>query len=196
MYSIALLVVFFAAPLITQLTGLTTPTAISQSAPTFSSATVEGSQLTITFLSDLDPDSYAAAADFTVLLGETMQAVQSVAVNTDHLVLTLAVPIPDVECTTEAVTVSYSATSSTLAGSDGTAVAAFSEASVTNETDAPPAIVSLETNTTGRFIYVTFCESIADLSYQWSDFSAFSVVIDGDAVMSTTCQVVRYSLAP
>ena len=183
MYTIALLVVFFAAPLIAQLTGLTTPTAISQSAPTFSSATVEGSQLTITFfLSDLDPDSYAAAADFTVLLGETMQAVQSVAVNTDHLVLTLAVPIPDVECTTEAVTVSYSATSSTLAGSDGTAVAAFSEASVTNETDAPPAIVSLETDTTGRFIYVTFCESIADLSYQWSDFSAFSVVIDGDAV--------------
>ena len=182
MYTIALLVVFFAAPLIAQLTGLTTPTAISQSAPTFSSATVEGSQLTITFLSDLDPDSYAAAADFTVLLGETMQAVQSVAVNTDHVLLTLEAPIPDVECTTEAVTVSYSATSSTLAGSDGTAVAAFSEASVTNETDAPPAIVSLETNTTGRFIYVTFCESIADLSYQWSDFSAFSVVIDGDAV--------------
>ena len=158
-YSIALLVVFFAAPLIAQLTGLTTPTAISQSAPTFSSATVEGSQLTITFfLSDLDPDSYAAAADFTVLLGETMQAVQSVAVNTDHVLLTLEVPIPDVECTTEAVTVSYSATSSTLADSDGTAVAAFSEASVTNETDAPPAIVSLETDTTGRYIYVTFCE--------------------------------------
>ena len=111
-----------------------------------------------------------------------MQAVQSVAVNTDHVLLILQVPIPDVECTTEAVTVSYSATSSTLADSDGTAVTAFSEASVTNETDAPPAIVSLETNTTGRFIYVTFCESIADLSYQWSDFSAFSIVVDGAGI--------------
>ncbi len=181
-YLIALFIVFLAAPVFALLTGLTTPTANSQSAPTFSSATVDGSQLTISFSSDLDPDSYAAAADFAVLLGETMQAVQSVAVNTDHVLLILQVPIPDVDCTTEAVTVSYSATSSTLAGSDGTAVAAFSEASVTNETDTPPAIVSLETDTTGRFIYVTFCESIADLSYQWSDFSAFSIVVDGAGI--------------
>ena len=181
-YSIALFIVVFAAPVFALLTGLTTPTATSQSAPTFSSATVEGSQLTISFSSDLDPNSYAAAADFTVLHGETMQAVQSVTVSTDHVLLILQVPIPDVECTTEAVTMSYSATSSTLAGSDGTAVAAFSEASVTNETDAPPEIVSLETDSTGRYIYVTFCEDIADLSYQWADFSAFSVVIDGDAI--------------
>ena len=181
-YPIALFIVVFAAPVFALLTGLTTPTATSQSAPTFSAATVEGSQLTISFSSDLDPNSYAAAADFTVLHGETMQAVQSVTVSTDHVLLILQVPIPDVECTTEAVTVSYSATSSTLAGSDGTAVAAFSEASVTNETDAPPEIVSLETDSTGRYIYVTFCEDIADLSYQWADFSAFSVVIDGDAI--------------
>ncbi len=195
MYTIALLVVFFAAPLIAQFTGLTTPTANSQSAPTFSSATVEGSQLTISFSSALDPDRYAAAADFTVLLGETMQAVQSVAVNTDHVVLTLAVPIPDVECTTEAVTVSYSATSSTLAGSDGTAVAAFSEASVTNETDAPPAIVSLETDTTGRYIYVFFCEEISAGVNGYLTIKAFTVKVDGSSLLVNDVQIRSGKLA-
>ena len=90
---------------------------------------------------------------------------------------------------------SYSATSSTLADSDGTAVAAFSEASVTNETDAPPAIVSLETDTTGRYIYVTFCEEISAGVNGYLTIKAFTVKVDGSSLLVDDVQIRSGKLA-
>ncbi len=161
------------------LVGLTTPRTFTQSPPTVTAASVEGAQLTISFTSTLHTDSTASASDFTVQLGDSTLAVQSVTVD-DGVVLTLESSVPDVDCTSEVITLSYSAANSSLIDNDGTPVAAFSDQAVTNNTDAPPEIVSLETDSVGSYIYVTFCEGIADISYLWSDFSAFAVMVGED----------------
>ena len=154
--------------------------ALSQAAPTVASASVSGTTLTITFSETLADSSSAVASDFTVKLGEESRTVSSASIDGSAVALTLMEAVPDVDCTDESVKVSYSATGSTLTGSGGGAVAAFEGQAVTNNTDNPPAIESAETDETGRYIYVTFCEPIADLSYLWANFSAFSILVNGD----------------
>ena len=157
---------------------LTTLSTYTQSPPTVTAASVEGAQLTISFSSALSADSTASASDFTVRLGDSTLVVQSVTVD-DGVVLTLGSSAPDVECTSEAVILSYSAANSSLTDSDGTPVAAFSDQAVTNNTDATPEIVSLETDSEGRYIYVTFCEAISTGDYGFLTISAFAVEVDG-----------------
>ena len=151
-------------------------------------ASLDGAQLTISFTSALHPDSSASASDFTVRLGDSTLAVQSVTVD-DDVVLTLASSVPDLECTSEAVTLSYSAANSSLVDSDGTPVAAFSDQAVTNNTDAPPQIVSLETDSAGRYIYVTFCEPISTGDYGFLTIEAFAVEVDGNSIAVNDVQI-------
>ena len=138
--------------------------------------------LTITFSEALTSDSSAVASDFTVKLGEESRTVSSASIDGSAVTLALMEAVPDVDCTDENVEVSYSATGSTLTGSGGGTVAAFEGQAVTNNTDDPPAIESVETDISGRYIYIDFCEAISAFGNQWSDFSAFTVERDGIAV--------------
>ena len=174
--------------------GLVLELAQAQSAPTVSTASVDGSSLTLTFSSALATSSSAVASDFTVTHGDDEVSVTAAAVSGSTVTLTLQQAAPDSDCTDDSFAVDYSASASTLTGTNGGAVAAFSDQAVTNATDAAPAIVSIETDAIGRKVYVTFCEAIADLSYQWSDFSAFTL-----SVNSSTRQIndlLRCSNAP
>lgn len=155
--------------------------ALSQAAPTVVSASVSGMTLTITFSEALTSDSSAVASDFTVKLGEESRTVSSASIAGSAVTLTLMESVPDVDCTDENVEVSYSATGSTLTGSGGGAVADFEGQSVTNSTDDPPAIESVETDETGRYVYVTFCEGISAGQNGFLTIEAFSVSIDGSA---------------
>jgi uncharacterized repeat protein (TIGR02059 family) len=153
----------------------------AQSPPTIDNAYIAGARLTITFSEPLTATSSAVASDFTVKLGGIALSVTAMTVAGTDVTLTLAAAVPDADCTDESVTVSFSATGSTMTGTNGGAVRPFVDHFVANRSDDAPQIVSLETDPSGRYIYVTFCEDITDISYQWSDFSAFSVSVDGDA---------------
>ncbi len=156
--------------------------ATSQDAPTVESAQIDGAVLRITLSEELSSGATADVADFSVKLGDETRSVSSATVEGAVVSLTLASAVPDVDCTEADVTVSYSAAASSLAGASG-ALAAFADQSVMNVTDQPPAIVSLETDATGRYIYVDFCEPITAFGGQWSDFSAFTVRRDGTVVV-------------
>ena len=158
--------------------GVALGLASEQTPPTVSSASISGAQLTIQFSESLTSNSTAVASDFTVNLGSTAQTVSTASVTSGNVVLTLSSAVPDVECTSDSVTVSYTATGSTLTGTGGT-VAAFSNQAVTNSTDAAPAITSLTTDETGQYIYVTFCEDISIGSSGWVTTSAFTVMVAG-----------------
>ena len=159
--------------------GLLTDSAESQAALTASSASVDGDTLTITLSSQVDASSAVDASDFTVSAGGSTLTIDSASVAGTTLTLTLDAAVRDPDCDSSVVTVSYSQSGSSIISS-GTELADFTDLSVTNLTDDPPAIASLETDLTGGNILVTFCEAIADISYRWSNFSAFTVLADGD----------------
>ncbi len=160
---------------------LSVQAAWSQSAPTVDSAIVDGATLTITFSEELTSASSAVASEFVVKLGEESQTVSSATVSGTDVTLTLMESVPDVDCTEEDVTVSYSPTDSSLVGTSGGTVEAFSEQAVTNNTDDAPAILTIETDITGQYVYVTFCEAIAAGSRRFLTIEAFAVFIDGAA---------------
>ncbi len=172
-----------AAALLASLTilWLLTDLADAQSGLIAETASVDGVTLTITFSEELTSTSSAVASDFTVKLGGESRTVSSASINGTDVALTLMEAVPDVDCTDQDVTVSYSAVGSTLTGSSGT-VAAFMDQAVTNSTDAAPQIDSIQTDSTGRYIYVTFCEEITAFGAQWSDFSAFTIQRDSTRV--------------
>ena len=155
--------------------------ALSQAAPTVDSATVDGATLTITFSEDLTSDSSAVASEFTVKLDDESQTISSAAVSGADVVLTLMEAAPDVDCTDDSVTVGYAPTNSSLIGSNGGTVESFSDQAVTNSTDAAPEILSSETDITGQYVYVTFCEAVAAGSNGWLTIKAFSVFVNGSA---------------
>lgn len=152
---------------------------LAQGAPVVDSSSVDGSTLTITFSESLTAASTAVASEFAVKHGAESISVSSAEVDGAVVTLTLAEAVPDVDCSDESVSVGFSPVSSSLIGVGGGTIQQFSDQSVANRTDAAPRIDSIESDATGRYIYVTFCEAIADLSYQWSDFSAFTVSVDG-----------------
>ena len=181
--------VLIAALAFATLVAIAFPKAYTQSPPSVASANVDGSQLAISFTADLDANSTVLKSDFTVQLADAALAVDTVVVNTNQVVLTLEDTVPDAECTSDNISVSYSAGVSSLAGSDGTPVAAFSDQAVTNDTDAPPQIVSLETDSAGRFVYVTFCESISAGENGYLTIAAFTVEVNGRSTPVNDVQI-------
>ncbi len=183
-----------AASLLAIAVALIASRAASQSPPAVSAAQVDGSTLTITLSEDLTATSTAVAADFTVKLGDETQTVDSASIDGAVISLTLEDAIADIDCTDRSVSVSYIPSASSLVGVSGGAVESFDDQSVDNVTDAAPEITSVETDADGRFIQVTFCEPIRDISFQWSDFSAFDIEVDdNDADIS---DLIRPSDAP
>lgn len=151
---------------------------LAQTAPVVDSSNVDGSTLTIIFSESLAAGSTAVASEFAVMHGEESISVSTAEIGGAVVTLTLTEAVPDVDCSDDNIGVGYSPVSSSLIGLGGGTVEQFSDQTVTNSTDGPPRIDAIESDATGRYIYVTFCEAIADLSYQWSDFSAFTVSVD------------------
>lgn len=176
------------------LIALSNNDATLQSGPSVVSARINGAILEITLSEALSPESAAVADDFLVNLGDEGRSVASASIDGSVVRLSLASAMPDVDCTDASVKVSYGAAASSLVGVNGGALAAFADQNVENITDDAPAIVSISTDTTGRTIVVEFCETITDISYQWSQFSAFSVSID--SATREVNDLVRPSAAP
>ena len=177
----ALITGLAAVGLLAVLVALSADYATSQDAPTVESAQIDGASLEITLSEELGSGATAVAADFSVKLGDETRSVSSATVGGAVVSLTLASEVPDVDCTDATVKVSYSAAASSLVGESG-ALAAFADQNVVNVTDQPPAIVSIETDATGRYIYVNFCEAISEQFVNWSNYSSFRVTIDETSV--------------
>ncbi|MXX31442.1 MAG: hypothetical protein F4Z51_04250 [Chloroflexi bacterium] len=157
---------------------LLTELAETQTALTASSARVDEDSLAITLSATADAASTADASDFTVSAGDEELTINSADVSGTTITLTLADGVGDPDCDSAAVTVSYERSGSSITAS-GSELQDFADLSVSNQTDKAPAIDSIETDATGRNIHVTFCEAIGDISFQWSDFSAFTLTAGG-----------------
>ena len=152
-------------------------TATNRTAPAPSSATVDGSALTITFNANLDTSKTPLAAAFSVS-GHTVSAPT---VQASSVALTLSPNVKE----GAAVAVSYDAAqagANPLQGATGGAVASFSSLSVTNTTDTAPAYVSGSVN--GAAVRLTFdqtldTESVPPVASQGlSLLSAFRVTVN------------------
>ena len=156
---------------------LLTDQAATQSSLSATSASADGDSLTITLSAQADDTSTAAASDFTVTAGASTLTVDSAGVSGTTITLTLAEAVGDPDCDSSAISVSYTKSGSSITAS-GEALADFSNLMVSNQTDHPPTIASLETNSEGGRVLVSFCEAIVDISHMWGNFSAFSVLIN------------------
>ena len=152
----------------------------TDSALTASSASIDGVTLTITLSAEVDTSSSAAASDFTVSAGDSTLTIDAAGVSGSTITLTLAASVGDPDCDAGAISVGYTKSDSSITAS-GSELSNFSGLTVSNQTDHPPAIASLETDVNGGKVLVTFCEAIEDISHQWSNFSASRVLINGQA---------------
>ena len=151
-----------------------------QTSLTATSASVDGETLTITLSAEVDVSGVADASDFSVTVGGSAVSVESVEVGGTTITLTLADGVGDPDCDSSAVAVSYVRSGSSISVS-GTELSDFSGLSVANDTDAAPEIVSIETDVTGQYIYVTFCEGIAAGEQGWLTIAAFEVRISNSS---------------
>ena len=111
-------------------------------APTVSSATVDGATLTVTFSEGLTETPLPAVTTFTVNVGDNRRGVDSVAISGSTVTLTLA----SAATSTEAVTVGYTVPSDAAAArlkdlSDNPAES-FTGQAVTNNTAAAPTLLT------------------------------------------------------
>ena len=124
-------------------------------APTFSSATVNGTALTVTFNEDLDTGSLPAGSSFTVSGGRNGTGTVTVSDATASVTLDSAVPHG------ETVTVSYSKPSSNpLQDAAGNDVASFSSQAVPNNTPDTTAPVFSSAAVNGTALTVTFNQNL------------------------------------
>ena len=106
-------------------------------APALSSATVDGTMLTLTFSEALDEDSAPAAGAFAVSVGGRARGVSGVSVSGSAVVLTLASAVTAGEAVTVGYTVPTTAAAPRIEDEAGNDAAAFSGEAVTNSTSAP-----------------------------------------------------------
>ncbi len=158
------------------------PRGATQSAPTVTSASVHATTVTLSLSESLASQSTVVASDFSITLGAAAHTVNTATISGADVILTLSEAIPDAQCTASDISASYSAAASSLIGVGGGTVAAFSGHSVDNTTDAAPVVTSISTDTEGDYVYIHFCEPVDDVSYQWSDFSAFTLRANGASV--------------
>ena len=137
-------------------------------APTVSSASVDGATLTLTFNEALDGNSEPAATAFTVTVSGNARAVESVDVSGSAATLTLASAVSSEDTVTVSYTAPASESADRLRDEVGNAAASFAGQSVTNDTapaetrvpDAPGAPeVSAQDSTS---LAVTWTEPASD----------------------------------
>ena len=120
---------------VTNVTGDTT-------VPTFSSATVDGKELVVTFSEALDTASVPATTDFTVSVAGTDQTPTNVEVSGSAVTLTLSTAAT----AGQTVTVSYTKGTNPIQDLAGNDAAALSSQSVTNNTASPAITIAAGTS--------------------------------------------------
>ena len=103
-------------------------------APTVSSASVDGATLTLTFNEALDGNSEPATTAFTVTVSGNARAVESVDVSGGAATLTLASAVSSEDTVTVSYTAPASEAAERLRDAVGNAAASFTDESVTNDT--------------------------------------------------------------
>ena len=155
--------------------------------PAFSSAAVNGDELTVTFNGGLDTGSVPAAGDFTVTVdGDTVALADTnpVGVAGSAVTLTLASAVERLDT----VTVGYAPGDNTLKDADNAKnpVPGFSGQAVTNNTPAdtdPPGFVSAAVN--GTALTITFDEPLDEsVTRAVGSFSIWSADDTGEYVAS------------
>ena len=142
-------------------------------APTLSTATVDGTSLELTYDETLDGNSRPAPGDYTVNVDGSPVTVSSVAISGSTVTLTLGTAVTS----GQTVTVTYGVPSSNpVQDTTGNDSAALMNQSVTNNTNAPE-FVSANVTTTGAFLTIVFD---AQLSSVLPPLSAFTVTADGE----------------
>ena len=107
-----------------------------EAAPELSSASVDGSALTLTFNEALDEGSVPPASSFSVTVAGSARTVESVSVSGSAVTLTLASAVTSGETVTVGYTVPTGADSTPVEDAAGNAATAFADEEVTNETAA------------------------------------------------------------
>ena len=105
-------------------------------APTLSSATVDGDALSLVFDEALDGGSVPPASSFAVTVAGSARTVESVSVSGSAVTLTLASAVTSGETVTVGYTVPTGADSTPIEDAAGNAATAFADEEVTNETAA------------------------------------------------------------
>ena len=111
-------------------------TDVDEIAPALTSASVNGTALTLTFSEALDADSKPAADAFAVTVAEAARTVDDVSVSGSTAVLTLASAVASGETVTMGYTVPADAGAARIKDASGNAAASFTGEAVTNETEA------------------------------------------------------------
>ncbi len=194
----------------------TTPTGTDESsyevdntAPDVDSATVAGTALVLTFDEELGAAGSLANGAFEVEKtprggsGETVTLSGTPAIAGNSVTLTLGAAV----AAGDTVVVSYerptSGSANRLVDTAGNEVADFDDRSVTNETDAPPTVVSIQrrtpagspTNANRLTWRVTFSESVASVDLADFAVSGTTATLGVTAVMGTTPANSQYDVS-
>ena len=163
--------------------GEATGTSRETTAPTVSTATVDGSTLTITFSEDLTESPVPATAAFTVTVGEATSAVDSVAISGSAVTLSLASAVASGEQVTVDYTVPTDLADARLKDLNENEAVSFSGQQVTNDTAAPLTPLTASShdvpashNGQDAIIFeLRFSENLEEFSYKTLRDHAFTI---------------------
>ena len=116
---------------------------VDDAAPTLSSASVDGDELTLTFDEALDGDSVPEAVSFAVTVTGSSRTVDSVVASGSAVTLTLSAAVTAEDTVTVGYTVPADPEAAALQDAAGNHVASFADAEVTNETAVVLPVVSV-----------------------------------------------------
>ena len=111
-------------------------------APTVSSATVDGATLTLTFSEGLTETPLPAVTTFTVNVGDNRRGVNSVAISGSTVTLTLASAVTSTDAVTVVYTVPSDAAAARLKDLSANPAESFTGQAVTNNTAAAPPLLT------------------------------------------------------
>ena len=165
-------------------------------APTLTTATVNGASLVLTYDEALDTGSTPAASDYTVTVAGSQRTVSSVAVSGSAVTLTLSSAVTD----GQAVTVSYTAGTNPVQDAAGNDAAALSDQTVTNNTSDTTAPTLTTATVNGASLVLTYDEALDTgstpaasdytVTVAGSQRTVSSVTVSGSAVTLTLSSAV------
>ena len=157
-------------------------------APRYTAIAGDGASVSISFSSALDSANAPSAASFTV----SGRSVTAAAITGGAVALTVSPALAD----GEAATLGYDAAVGNLAGTNGLAVASWTGASISNRTDAAPALRSARSNAAGDAITLAFSEPLdAGAATGIPAISAFSLTSGSSAVTAAAISGSAVTLA-
>ena len=188
-----------AAALADQIVTNNTNNTPDTTAPTLTTAAVNGASLVLTYNEALDTNSTPAATDYTVTVAGSQRTVSDVAISGSAVTLTLSPAVTD----GQAVTVSYTAGTNPVQDAAGNDAAALSNQTVTNNTAADTTAPTLSSATVnGVSLVLTYNEALDTgstpaatdytVTVARSQPTVSSVTVNGSAVTLTLSPAVTF----